>query len=54
MSHIVDLIDMLMSTFEAIPSTMMIGESVVNYDRVITKQRRGMFVRVGVLVVYLN
>ena len=30
MSHIVDVIDMLMSTFEAMPSAVMIGGGVVN------------------------
>ena len=30
MSHIVDVIDILMSTFEAMPSAVMIGGGIVN------------------------
>ena len=34
MSHIVDVIDILMSTFEAMPSAVMIGLGVVDLDHV--------------------
>ena len=47
MSHIVDVIDMLISTFEAMPSHVTIDFGIVNWDRVITKTTLGMLVLVG-------
>ena len=46
-SHIVVVIDILMSTFEAMLSVVTIGDSVSDEDRVITKTIRGMFVLSG-------
>ena len=47
-SHMNDMIDHLMLTFEAAPSHVMIGLGVVDLDRVITKTTRGMLILVGV------
>jgi hypothetical protein len=40
-SHMLIVIEKTQSTFAAIPSAMMIGGGVVNWDRVITKQLEG-------------
>ena len=37
MSHMDDVIDMSMSTFEAMPMAVTIGGGIVDWDRVITK-----------------
>jgi hypothetical protein len=41
------VINMSMSTFEAMLSAVTIGDSVLDEDRVITKTMRGMFVLSG-------
>ena len=47
MSHIDVVIDISMSTFEAMLSAVTIGDSISDEDRVITKTMRGMFVLSG-------
>ena len=47
MSHMNDVIDITMSTFEAMSSAVTIGGGIVNWDRVITKTTLGMLVLVG-------
>ena len=47
MSHMNDVIDISMSTFEAMPSAVTIGGGIVNWDHVITKTILGMLVLVG-------
>ena len=42
MSHIVDMINMVMFTIESTPSHVMIGHGLVDLDHVITERIRGM------------
>ena len=42
MSHIVDMIPILMLAFEATPTHVMIGLGVVDLVHVVTKKARGM------------
>ena len=48
MSHMNDVIDTALSTFEAISPAVTIGGGVVNWDRVITRTILGMLFLVGV------
>ena len=47
MSHMNDVIDTALSTFEAISPAVTVGGGVVNWDRVITETILGMLVLVG-------
>ena len=51
MSHMNDVIDILMYILAAIPPAVTIGGGVVNWDRVITITSLGMIVLVGVHVI---
>lgn len=47
MSHINDVIDILMSTFATMPPAVAIGGGIVNWGRVIAKTFLGIIVLVG-------
>jgi hypothetical protein len=50
MSHVDDMMNMLMFSFATTPSHMMIGFDVVNLVRVITKMTSGMLFLSGTLL----